>query len=154
MLSDKEKQEISDVLSHSATKESASIESLNIVQRRRGWVSDEALKAVATMLDMSSHDLDSVATFYSFIFRKPVGKHTILICDSVSCWILGFNPLLDIIKSKLGIGFGETTTDKRFTLLPVACLGACDRAPAIMVDDDLYGPVTHQMMDEILGAYE
>ena len=154
MLSDKEKQEISDVLSHSATKESASIESLNIVQRRRGWVSDEALKAVATMLDMSSHDLDSVATFYSFIFRKPVGKHTILICDSVSCWILGFNPLLDVIKSKLGIGFGETTTDKRFTLLPVACLGACDRAPAIMVDDDLYGPVTHQMMDEILGAYE
>jgi len=154
MLSDKEKQEISDVLSHSATKESASIESLNIVQRHRGWVSDEALKAVATMLDMSSHDLDSVATFYSFIFRKPVGKHTILICDSVSCWILGFNPLLDIIKSKLGIGFGETTTDKRFTLLPVACLGACDRAPAIMVDDDLYGPVTHQMMDEILGAYE
>jgi NADH-quinone oxidoreductase subunit E len=154
MLSEKEKKEIADVLSHSTTKESASIESLNIIQCHRGWVPDDALKDVATMLDMSSHDLDAVATFYSLIFRKPVGKHTILICDSVSCWIMGYHPLLDVIKTKLGIGFGETTPDKQFTLLPVACLGACDRAPAIMIDDDLYGPVTREMMDDILGEYK
>jgi NADH-quinone oxidoreductase subunit E len=154
MLNEKEKQDIAYELAHAPTKASASIEALNIVQRHHGWVSDEALKDIATMLDMSEHELDSIATFYSLIFRKPVGRHVILVCDSVSCWIMGYNPLLDVIKDKLGIGFGETTQDKRFTLLPVACLGACDRAPVIMIDDDLHGPVTPGMLDEILKKYK
>ena len=131
-----------------------SIEALNIVQRHRGWVSDDAVKDVAALLDMTVHELDAVATFYSFIFRRPVGKHVILVCDSISCWVMGYNPLLDLLKTRLGIGFGETTTDKRFTLLPISCLGACDRAPAMMVDEDLYGPVTPGMMEEILGKYK
>jgi NADH-quinone oxidoreductase subunit E len=154
MLSDIEQQEIAVELSHSATKASASIEALNIIQRHRGWVSDDALKDVATALDMTPEELDAVATFYSFIFRRPVGRHVILICDSISCWVMGYNPLLDILKTKLGIGFSETTEDKRFTLLPISCLGACDRAPAMMVDDDLYGPVTTELMDEILNKYK
>jgi NADH-quinone oxidoreductase subunit E len=154
MLSEKEKQEIATELEHAPTKMSASIESLNIVQRHRGWVSDGALKDVAAMLDTTVHELDAVATFYSFIFRRPVGRHVILICDSVSCWVMGFNPLLDVIQAKLGIGFGGTTPDNQFTLLPVACLGACDRAPAIMIDDDLYGPVTLDLMEELLKKYK
>jgi len=154
MLIEKEKQDITAELAHSTTKTSASVEALNIVQRHRGWVPDEALKDVAAMLDMTVDELDGVATFYSFIFRRPVGKHVILICDSISCWIMGYNPLLDLLRTKLGIGFGETTTDKQFTLLPISCLGACDRAPAMMVDDDLYGPVTPGMMEEILGKYQ
>jgi len=154
MLSKQEKQEIIAELQHLTTKASASLEALSIVQRHRGWVSDESIKDVAAMLDMTAHELDSVATFYNFIFRKPVGKHVILICDSVSCWIMGYNPLLDSIKEKIGIGFGETTPNKQFTLLPVACLGACDRAPAMMIDDDLYGPVTPAMIEEILSTYE
>lgn len=129
------------------------MDALNIVQRHRGWVSDEALKDVATHLEMTPDELDAVATFYSFIFRKPVGRHVILVCDSISCWVMGYNPLLDVLKAKLNICFGETTEDKRFTLLPISCLGACDRAPAMMVDDDLYGPVAPEMMDKILGKY-
>ena len=154
MLNEKEKQEIDALLSHSVTKASASVEALNIVQKHRGWVSDEAIKDVADSLDMTVHELDSVATFYSFIFRRPVGRHVILICDSVSCWVMGFNPLLDVFKTKIGIGLGETTADKRFTLLPISCLGACDRAPAIMVDDDLHGPVEPEMVEKILVKYE
>ena len=154
MLTDLEKQEIQFELAHAATKASASVDPLNIVQRHRGWVSDEAVKNVAAMLDMTTHELDAVATFYSFIFRRPVGRHVILICDSISCWVMGYNPLLDILKTRLGIAFGGTTDDKRFTLLPISCLGACDRAPAMMVDDDLYGPVTPEMMEEILGRYQ
>jgi NADH-quinone oxidoreductase subunit E len=154
MLTEEEKKEIAAELAHSATKASASVEALNIVQRHRGWVPDEAVNDVAAMLDMTIHELDAVATFYSFIYRRPVGKHVVLICDSISCWVMGYNPLLDLLKTRLDIGFGETTTDKRFTLLPISCLGACDRAPAIMVDDDLYGPVTPEMMDNILGKYE
>lgn len=154
MLTEKEIREIKDELAHAATKQSASVEALNIVQRHRGWVSDDALKDIAALLDMTTDELDAVATFYSFIFRKPVGRHVILVCDSVSCWIMGYNPLLDAIAAKLGIAFGETTGDRRFTLLPISCLGACDRAPAMMVDDDLYGPVTQEMMDGILGKYK
>lgn len=153
MLSDLEKQKITAELAHSATKASASIDALNIVQRHQGWVSDENLKEVAHLLDMMPDELDAVATFYSFIFRKPVGRHLILICDSISCWVMGYNPLLDVLAKNLGIRFGETTEDKRFTLLPISCLGACDRAPAMMVDDDLYGPVTQESMEIILGKY-
>jgi NADH-quinone oxidoreductase subunit E len=154
VLSEKEIQEINAELAHCTTKASASIEALNIVQRHRGWVSDEAVKDVAGMLDMAPHELDAVATFYSFIFRRPVGRHVILVCDSISCFVMGYNPLLDILKSRIGIAFGETTEDRRFTLLPISCLGACDRAPAMMVDEDLYGPVTAEMMNEILKKYE
>jgi NADH-quinone oxidoreductase subunit E len=154
MITEEEKKEIDAELAHAATKASVSIEALNIVQRHRGWVSDDAVKDVAALLDMTVHELDAVATFYSFIFRRPVGKHVILVCDSISCWVMGYNPLLDLLKTRLGIGFGETTTDKRFTLLPISCLGACDRAPAMMVDEDLYGPVTPGMMEEILGKYK
>jgi NADH-quinone oxidoreductase subunit E len=154
LLNEKEIQEINAELAHCTTKASASVEALNIVQRHRGWVSDEAVKDVAAMLNMTPDELDAVATFYSFIFRKPVGRHVILVCDSISCWIMGYNPLIDVLKEKLGVVFGETTADKRFTLLPISCLGACDRAPAVMVDEDLYGPVTPESMDDILGEYE
>jgi len=154
MLTEQEKQKITAELHCLPTKASASLDALSIVQRHRGWVSDEAINDVAAMLDMTAHELDSVATFYSFIFRKPVGRHVILICDSVSCWIMGYNPLLDSMREKLGIGFGETTPNKQFTLLPVACLGACDRAPTMMIDDDLYGPVTPAMIDKILASYK
>src|SRR5512135_3333062 len=154
MLSEKEIQEITAELAHCTTKASASVEALNIVQRNRGWVSDDAVKDAAALLEMTADELDAVATFYSFIFRKPVGRHVILVCDSISCFVMGYNPLLDILKAGLGIAFGETTADKRYTLLPISCLGACDRAPSMMVDEDLYGPVTPEMMDEILAKYE
>jgi NADH-quinone oxidoreductase subunit E len=153
VLSEKEIQEINSELAHCATKASASVEALNIVQHHRGWVSDEAIKDVSAILEMTADELDAVATFYSFIFRRPVGRHVILVCDSISCWVMGYNPLLDLLKTILGISFGETTADKRFTLLPISCLGACDRAPAMMVDEDLYGPVTAELMDEILKKY-
>ena len=154
MLSDNEIQEINSELTHCATKQSASVEALNIVQRHRGWVSDDAIRDVAAILDMTADELDAVATFYSFIFRKPVGRHIILVCDSISCWVMGYNPLLDVIMKKLGIGFGETTGDSKFTLLPISCIGACDRAPAMMVDEDLHGPVTPEKIDEILDRYQ
>jgi NADH-quinone oxidoreductase subunit E len=153
MLTETEIQEINVELAHCATKASASVEALNIVQRHRGWVPDEAVKDVAAMLDMTPDELDAVATFYSFLFRRPVGRHVIFVCDSISCWVMGYNPLLDVLKTKLGVTFGETTADKRFTLLPISCIGACDRAPAMMVDEDLYGPVTPETMDEILKKY-
>jgi len=154
MLTEEEKKEITTELAHCEYKEAASIESLMVVQKRRGWVSDESVRDVALLLDMTPAELDGVATFFNFIYRKPVGRHVIAICDSMVCWSLGYDPLRELLRQKLGIGFGETTQDDRFTLLPAACLGACDRAPAMLVDEDLYGPVTPEMLDEILQRYK
>jgi NADH-quinone oxidoreductase subunit E len=82
-----------------------------------------------------------------------VGRHIVQICDSMVCWTMGYNTLHGLLSGKLGIGPGGTTPDKRFTFLPVACLGACDRAPAMLVDEDLYGPVMPEMVDGILEKY-
>ncbi|HEX8949573.1 MAG TPA: NAD(P)H-dependent oxidoreductase subunit E, partial [Dissulfurispiraceae bacterium] len=77
-----------------------------------------------------------------------------LICDTVSCYIMGYNEMRGHLKARLGIDLGETTEDGKFTLLPVPCLGACDHAPAMMIGDELYGNLTPERIDEILGKYE
>jgi NADH-quinone oxidoreductase subunit E len=123
------------------------------VQTHRGWISDESLRTVAGYLEMSVDDLDSVATFYNLIFRKPVGRHVILLCDSISCWVMGYEQLRERLRDHLGIDYGETTADGRYTLLPNPCLGTCDCAPALMIDNDLYRKVTPEMLESILSKY-
>ena len=135
-------------------KRAAGIDALKIVQKHRGWISDDVLSQVADVLEMSATDLDAVATFYNFIFRRPVGRHVILVCDSVSCWIMGYDTIANYLKNRLGIELGETTSDGRFTLLPNVCLGACDRAPVMMVDDRLYGELDAEKIDKILASFE
>jgi NADH-quinone oxidoreductase subunit E len=153
-LTEEEIQEIKDYVKAYPNKRGACVEALKIVQRHDGWVSDRHLREVAALLEMTPDELDGVATFYSLIFREPVGRHVILICDSVVCWIMGYEDLLRHLKSVLGIDLGETTADGRFTLLPVACLGACDHAPALMIDEDLHTDLTKEKLDEILARYE
>ncbi len=131
----------------------ACIEALRLVQRSHGWISDGRLREVARLLEMSPDELDGVATFYNLIFRRPVGRHVILICDSVSCWIMGYEALRDAFHTQLGVRLGETTADGRFTLLPIVCLGACDHAPTIMIDDDLHHDVDPARLDALLERY-
>ena len=154
MLTNEEKEEIIAELAHVEHKEAASVEALKIVQKHRRWVSDESIMDIAPLLNMTPAELDAVATFYTFIYRKPVGRHVIQICDSMVCWTTGYEPLLGLLEKKLGIGFGGTTQDHRFTLLPASCLGACDRAPVLLMDEDLHGPVTLEMLDNILERYK
>lgn len=153
MLSQEERQEIQSELEHYPEARAASIEALKVVQRHRGWVSDEALRDVAALLGVTPDDLDDVATFYNLIFRRPVGRHVILVCDSVSCWVTGYEPLRARLRERLGVDLGETTADGRFTVLPVPCLGACDRAPAMMIDSDFHGSVDLDALDDILARY-
>jgi NADH-quinone oxidoreductase subunit E len=94
-----------------------------------------------------------VATFYNLIFRKPVGRHVILLCDSISCYVMGYWQLYEALQQHLGVRFGETSADQRFTLLPNACLGCCDHAPALMIDEDLYLDVKEEQLTEILKTY-
>jgi NADH-quinone oxidoreductase subunit E len=134
-------------------KKAAVIEALKIVQQQRGWVSDETVEAVAGYLEMSAAEVDSVATFYNLIFRRPVGRHVILLCDSISCYVMGYQKLYEALQQKLKIKFGGTTENNQFTLLPNCCLGCCDRAPALMIDEDLYRDVKIEELDEILKKY-
>jgi len=153
MLTDEEKREIDEEIRKYRRKRAAGPEALKIVQKHRGWVSDESLQDVARYLGMTDDELDSVATCYNLIFRKPVGRHVILVCDSVTCWIMGYEPLLRHIERRLDIKLGQTTGDGRFTLLPIACLGACDKAPVMMVDDQLHVDLSPTRIDEILDQY-
>jgi len=153
MLTEEEIKAIDEELSHYPDKQAVCVEALKIVQRQRGWVSDESLDDIAAYLEMTVDELDSVATFYPLIFRKPVGKHVILMCDSVSCWITGYEQVRQSISESLGVNFGETTADGRFTLLPIPCLGACDHAPAMMVDNELYGDLDAKHVKQILAEY-
>ncbi|MDP6375639.1 MAG: NADH-quinone oxidoreductase subunit NuoE [Pseudomonadales bacterium] len=141
-------------VAHLPDRPSAAIDALLIVQKHRGWVSDESLAAIARLLGMSAADLDSIATFYNLIYRKPVGRHVVMVCDSVSCYVMGGESLMMRIRRHLGIEPGETTEDGRYTLLPCVCLGACDRAPVIMVDDQLAGPLAESDVEDVLGAFE
>src|SRR5262249_38330650 len=136
-LSPEEMAAITAELEHVPDPESATIEALRIVQQHRGWVSDASVAAIAQLLGTSAASVDSVATFYTLIFRKPVGRHVVMYCDSVSCYVMGCDALRDALAAKLGVKPGGTTGDGRFTLLPIVCLGACDHAPAMMIDDEL-----------------
>ena len=152
-LSDDERREIDAALPHYPDRRAAAATAMRLVQQRRRWLSDEALADLGDYLGMSVEELDSLATFANMLFRRPVGRHIVLVCDSFACWSLGYAELREAIETQLGVGLGETTSDGRFTLLPIVCLGACDRGPALMVDADLHGPVAPAEVGAILEAY-
>src|SRR5580692_5028159 len=154
MLTAEEISEIEAEAGHYPKREAVCIDALKIVQRRRGSVSDERLRDIAAHLGISPTDLDSVATFYNLIFRRPVGRHVIMLCDSVSCWIMGHDRMRLHLQTRLGVDLGETTPDNRFTLLPIVCLGCCDHAPAMMVGVDLHSDLDPQKIDARLEEYK
>jgi NADH-quinone oxidoreductase subunit E len=103
---------------------------------------------------MSEAQLDAVATFYNRIYRKPVGKHVVKVCDGVSCWMSGGDDIGQCILSLLGLErMGQTTPDGLFTVLPASCLGACDKAPVMMVDNELYVELSPESIVGIIERY-
>jgi NADH-quinone oxidoreductase subunit E len=154
MLKEKEIEEIKHEISQYPYPAVACIDALKIVQHYRGWVSDESVRDIAQVLGITVTEVDSVATFYTRIYRKPTGRNIILICDSVSCMVMGYESLYNFISGKLGIRFGETTSDGRFTLLPNSCLGDCDNAPVMMINEDHYNRITVEKIEKILAEYK
>jgi NADH-quinone oxidoreductase subunit E len=154
MLTLQEREEIEAEFPHYPDKKSVCIDAMRIVQKHRGWVPDDALRDLADLLDMSTADLDGVASFYNLLFRRPVGRHVIYICDSVTCWIMGYERVRRSLCEVLSINLGETTPDNRFTLLPIVCLGACDHAPVMMIDEDTHRDLEPETINRILEKYE
>lgn len=120
------------------------------IQEHYGYLTDEGVQETAGLLGMSALEVEQLATFYTFIYREPVGKYVIHVCDSVVCWMDGYECVRDYLSQKLGIQPGETTADGMFTLLAVCCIGYCDRSPAMLINCKAYGNLTAEKIDEIL----
>jgi NADH-quinone oxidoreductase subunit E len=153
-LSADEVHAIEEAMHHYEDPRAASIDALKIVQANHRWVPDGAIAAIARVLGIPASDVEGVATFYNMIFRQPVGRHVITVCDSIGCFLTGSEDLIAAMKRKLGIELGQTTPDDRFTLLPICCLGNCDKGPTLMIDKDTYGPVAIHQIDELLEQYK
>ena len=121
------------------------------LQNHYGHLTDDAVAETAALLGMTAVEVDELATFYPFIYREPVGRYVIHVCDSVVCWMGGHESLQDHLMQRLGIAMGETTADGLFTLLPVCCIGYCDRAPAILINKKVYGELTPEKLDNIIA---
>ena len=152
-LSETERSAIEHEMHHYEDPRAASIEALKIVQKERGWVPDGAVYAIGELLGIPASDVEGVATFYSQIFRVPVGRHVLRLCDSMTCYINGHEDVLAAIRAHAGIGFGETSADGRYTLLPVCCLGNCDKGSTMMIDDDTHGGLTPDQIPALLEKY-
>jgi NADH-quinone oxidoreductase subunit E len=144
---------IEEEIRHYEDPRAASIGALKIVQKRHGWVPDAALPAIGRLLGIPASDVEGVATFYNLIFRRPVGRYVIKVCDSVACFLTGYEEVRDEVCKQLGVGLGETTADGRFTLLPICCLGACDKGPVLMIDDDTHFDVSPRDIARLLERY-
>jgi len=120
------------------------------LQNHYGYLSGEALEEGAALLGLTPLELEEVATFYDFIYRQPVGKYVIHICDGIVCWMNGYQALFDHLCQRLGIRVGETTSDGMFTILPTACIGYCDLSPAVLINRRPYGPLTPGKIDSLL----
>ncbi|PPI86720.1 NADH-quinone oxidoreductase subunit NuoE [Candidatus Pantoea edessiphila] len=154
ILSDEEYHAIIKEKKYYETSRSVCIEALKIVQQKRGWICDSAIESIAAILNLPSSEVEGVATFYSQIFRKPVGRNIIRYCDSVVCYINGYKDIQLKLEQNLNIKPGQTTLDKCFTLLPVCCLGNCDKGPTIMINEETYIKLKPEDIDVLLERYQ
>ncbi len=126
------------------------VDVLFALQQHYGYVSDKALEQAAELVKLDPLEVEEIATFYTFIYREPVGRYVIHVCDSVVCWMAKSESIRDYLCQKLKIEIGQTTSDGLFTILPVCCIGYCDRAPAILINGKVYGPLTTESIDKII----
>jgi len=150
LLSDTRIEELKTHISGLEHPEEAIVDVMHEVQRANGWLSDDGVKLVADITGVHPIKVEELATFYNLIFRRAVGRKVILVCDSISCWVMGMEDVFAHLKQRLGVELGGTTKDGAFTLLPIVCLGACHVAPVMMVGETLYGNLTPEKIDQIL----
>lgn len=129
----------------------AAVDVMKELQLHYGWLTDEAVVEAAELLGLSPLQVEELATFYEMIYRQPVGKKVIHVCDSISCWAVGGETMMACLAEHLGLKVGETTADGLFTLLPCCCLGKCGDGPTLMIGDKLYGNLNPSRLAEIIA---
>lgn len=153
-FSNQTRKKIEEILSRYPQKEAAILPILHLAQREFGSISEEEEKLVAGILGIKPIKVREVVSFYTMLNREPVGKYHIQVCSNLSCTLMGAEKLIDYLTEKLGIRPGETTPDKKFSLITVECLGACEQAPSMMVNFEYYGDLDKKKIGEILDTLE
>lgn len=149
MLSEKIKNEILELQKLYPEKRSALIPALHLAQAEVGYLPRTVQNEIASLFDIDPNEINAIVTFYDMFFEEPIGKHVLHVCKNVSCMLKGGDDLLSKICTKLGVKPGETTADGEFTVIPSECLAACDKAPMMLVDDKVVGPISENELDAI-----
>jgi NADH-quinone oxidoreductase E subunit len=148
-----EKKSVKEIIKKYDEKKSSSLPILSELQQQYGYLSPEVLKEASKKLGVPLSRLYGVATFYSFLSTEPKGKNIIRVCNSLPCFVNGSKNIIKIIKKHLGINPGETTKDKRFTLELTSCIGCCNRAPAMMVNDKIFDNLDEKEIRKIIKSF-
>ena len=125
----------------------AAVDVLYALQQHYGYLCDEAMHYASQLLGMSTLELESLATFYDYLYRQPVGRYVIHVCDSVVCWMFHQDSIFDYLCRTLGVPPGGTTDDGLFTVLPSACIGNCHNAPTMLINGRFYNKLTPERID-------
>ena len=151
MIPENLKKELQARVASAITPREAAVDVMKELQKHYGWLTDEAVAVAAELLGLSPLQVEELATFYEMIYRRPVGKKVVHVCDSISCWATGCEAIMAHLQQRLAVGPGGTTADGTFTLIPCCCLGNCGEGPTMMIGDTLYGRLTPERVDEILA---
>ena len=143
-----------EIMPAQAAEEERLLVLLEDAQRSAGHISPALMAELAASLGLSVSQVYGVATFYSFLSTKPLGRNVIRVCKSLPCYLKSYPTIVSSLRQEIGIGPGETTQDGRFSLELTNCIGACDKAPAMMINDDVHGNLTPETIPNILADYE
>jgi NADH-quinone oxidoreductase subunit E len=155
MMNDELRKQIEALLPNYPTKQAATLPVLHLVNEKLGYVPPQAVIEIAALLGLAPAQVQDTLSFYGFFKQdKPQGRYRVWVCRSISCAACGGEELLDYLCEKLGVQPGETTADGQVTLEFAECLGACDAAPAIMVNDTLHGEMTKEKIDELVSSWK
>jgi NADH-quinone oxidoreductase E subunit len=154
MLSESAHRQIQILMGKYPRKRSALVPSLQIAQKEAGFLSPDTLREIAGIFELSPNEVNEVASFYTMLYKKPVGKYVIQVCTNISCMLCNAEEILAHLTRRLGIKPGETTPDKKYTLMEVECLGSCGTSPVIQINDRYYEDLTLKKIDAILDSLE
>ncbi len=154
MLSKATLQEIDELIAKYPVRRSALIPALHIAQEEAGYISSDVVREIAGIFELAPNEVYEVVSFYSMLFKAPVGKYVLQVCTNISCLLCDSEGIMAHLQKRLGIKPGETTPDNRFTLLEVECLASCGTAPVVQINDDYHECLTPEKLDRILDSLE
>jgi NADH-quinone oxidoreductase subunit E len=154
MLSQSACQQIQALIEKYPEKRSALIPALQLAQKEAGYLSQETISEIARMFGLAPNEVQEVSSFYTMLYKKPVGKYVVQVCTNISCLLCNAEQIMEHITRRLGIRPGETTPDKKFTLVEAECLGSCGTSPVIQINDQYHEELTTEKLDKILDCLE
>jgi NADH-quinone oxidoreductase E subunit len=152
MLSDSARDRIQTLIRKYPHPRSALIPALQLAQEEEGWLKPEVIRQVAEMFSLPPNEVYEVASFYTMLFKRPVGKYVIWVCSNISCLLCNSDSILSYVERKLGIKPGQTTPDGLFTLFEAECLASCGTAPVVQINDVYHENLTPEKLNQILDG--